>query len=685
MGFHKILKKHDKRLPGAPCRAFYTSHLHAQPWVQGNYSDLLVALSAVHAALRGDAAAARRRGAGAASAAGAAGAAGAHRSVARYWVRMSDVSAIKHHLLQHLPVRQPDEVRLPIKYKTINNGAASPPGASSLLTHPDSRTLPPPLLPQQGEYMGDACLVNAVHLDNAMLELYHARLDRRPGAAAVRLAWAGDAEPDEVSVEREAVGPPGAGDGDKDGEDATGSGLNAAAAAAAAAADYGFEGEGVATPCFPLPEAAVARFLAGELPAAEAAAHWRARPGRFSDAELARMAALFADLSRAVDAKQLRPVVRTQYVSTFFQMPFDAAVRAKLDTNICMFREGAAEEDEDEDEGGSGSGSGRHAVGRGGGSMHRWRRDPALPARRAEVSRFPHAVLELRLALAPGATTPAWVAALAESGLLTEVEGFSKAAHGVAALLPEAVQAVPYWVDDETVRASMLACAPEAGSDSEGEGGSAAPRGRGAARSKPRKGAAPAGGAELEEPLLAAERRPPPPARAGPRRPSLIEWWFAKPRMAAPRARVPGVVADARPEPKTHLANERTYLSWLHMALTMGGVAGAMLGFAEGGRRDAGAASMELVALILLPVAFAMCGYALVVYTWRADAIRARTAVYYDDRRGPLALAAGVVAALGAILVLSAVDLAAGLRHQGQHVPRAPPPPPPELRFSRAF
>jgi hypothetical protein len=111
MGFHKILKKHDKRLPGAPCRAFYTSHLHAQPWVQGNYSDLLVALSAVHAALRGDAAAARR-GAGGAGA-GAAGA-GAHRSVARYWVRMSDVSAIKHHLLQHLPVRQPDEVRLTI-------------------------------------------------------------------------------------------------------------------------------------------------------------------------------------------------------------------------------------------------------------------------------------------------------------------------------------------------------------------------------------------------------------------------------------------------------------------------------------------------------------------------------------------------------------------------------------------
>ena len=33
-GFHKILKKHDKMLPHTPCRQFYISHLHNQPWVQ---------------------------------------------------------------------------------------------------------------------------------------------------------------------------------------------------------------------------------------------------------------------------------------------------------------------------------------------------------------------------------------------------------------------------------------------------------------------------------------------------------------------------------------------------------------------------------------------------------------------------------------------------------------------------
>ncbi len=52
-GFHKILKKHDKRLPN-PCRAFYTARLHDQSWVRGDYSDVIVAMSRVYSALRGD-------------------------------------------------------------------------------------------------------------------------------------------------------------------------------------------------------------------------------------------------------------------------------------------------------------------------------------------------------------------------------------------------------------------------------------------------------------------------------------------------------------------------------------------------------------------------------------------------------------------------------------------------------
>jgi len=36
-----------------------------------------------------------------------------------------------------------------------------------------------------------------------------------------------------------------------------------------------------------------------------------------------------------------------------------------------------------------------------------------------------------------------------------------------------------------------------------------------------------------------------------------------------------------RIEPKTFFANERTFLSWLHMAVTLGSIAAALLGFSS--------------------------------------------------------------------------------------------------------
>lgn len=38
-----------------------------------------------------------------------------------------------------------------------------------------------------------------------------------------------------------------------------------------------------------------------------------------------------------------------------------------------------------------------------------------------------------------------------------------------------------------------------------------------------------------------------------------------------------------RIEPKTFFANERTFLSWLHMAVTLGSIAAALLGFSSDG------------------------------------------------------------------------------------------------------
>ena len=63
----------------------------------------------------------------------------------------------------------------------------------STAAHP--RLLKPPLC-----CSGDAQLVNSVYLDNSSLELYHARLDKRPGALAIRVRWNGPGDPNKVGA-----------------------------------------------------------------------------------------------------------------------------------------------------------------------------------------------------------------------------------------------------------------------------------------------------------------------------------------------------------------------------------------------------------------------------------------------------------------------------------------------------
>lgn len=188
---------------------------------------------------------------------------------------------------------------------------------------------------------------------------------------------------------------------------------------------------------------------------------------------------------------------------------------------------------------------------------------------------------------------------------------------------------------------------------------------------------------------------------------SVLDWWFTSRErtMAALRrgsgSRRPSSLSGSRGdrasshqtmartvpmriEPKTFLANERTFLSWLHMAVTIGSIAAALLGFAGspsahgGGSSHARSAAVlvEVIALILLPVAVLMCAYALVVFIWRSKAIAKKQVGYIDDRFGPLALSWVVVVALSAILIVSMVDFAKSL---SPDVPPAPPSPTPPI------
>ncbi len=65
----------------------------------------------------------------------------------------------------------------------------------------------------------------------------------------------------------------------------------------------------------------------------------------------------------------------------------------------------------------------------------RWYRDPNQPIPRTDITRFPHAVLEVKLSLPEGQVAPEWVTDLTESGFLTEVSP-DQAMHNFHRLMP---------------------------------------------------------------------------------------------------------------------------------------------------------------------------------------------------------------------------------------------------------
>jgi SPX domain protein involved in polyphosphate accumulation/uncharacterized membrane protein YidH (DUF202 family) len=554
MGFHKILKKHDKMLPHTPCRQFYISHLHNQPWVQGNYSDLMVKLSAIFSQLRGDQLAEAQGGSAQAF----------KRSTTKYWVRTSDVSTVKRIIIENMPV---------FVFNAEN-------------------------------YSGDAQLVNSVYFDNDSLELYHGRLDKRPGAIALRIRWYGPGDPKLCFIERKTH-------------------------------RESWKGEKSVKERFTLPEPKVVPYLEGEYTLDMFQADMRAK-GK-SEADIEKASVLFSEIQQQIDSKQLKPFIRTQYMRSAFQMGHDRTVSFTLDTNLCMIKENP---------------EGHPSCALAG----RWYRDPTLPIHRTEITRFPHAILEIKLALPEGEQPPEWVRDLMDSGLITEVHKSSKFIHGSAVLFPDMVQAVPYWIDDASIRASILASAPEPKQMSANARDALAVSFQ---ENKPRRRqmvATPTHPLLGDAPTLQLMRTNTMGGYVAPKQKETGLLGLLG--LGSPSDTVP-----QRLEPKTFLASERTFLSWLHMAITLGSIGAALLAFAANTKKSkspmhtVSANLVEIIALVLLPLAVLMVAYSTVVFVWRNSQIAMKQASYIDDRRGPLLLAGMVVSSLTAIFLVSCVDL----------------------------
>jgi len=616
--FRKILKKHDKNLPN-PCSAFYIGRLHQQGWVRGDYSDVIVNISNVYSAIRGDTSKEDSKGA----------AQNFLRKTTKYWVRPEFVTAIKYVVSQRLPVSL---------FATVNKNA----------------------------FESDAQLVNSVYLDNSQLELYHGRLDKTPGAIALRLRWYGTGEPTLVFVER------------KTHRDS-------------------WTGEVSVKERFIIKPSEVPLLLSGKFNLATKKAEMAAK-GK-SEVEIADWDALATEVIQAINSKQLVPTMRSQYMRTAFQLKNDASVRISLDTNLCMIYE------------------------RDPGVLlgERWYRDPTKVVPEDQITRFPHAVLEVKLEIEEGMTTPQWVKEVITSGMVTEVFKFSKFIHGCAVLMQDDVQAVPYWVDDASLAPSITASKGHAllqDNDSRVDANRQLPQllphGEHATAKRslqPRVAATELvlGGrehtAEVMQRRKEKEQEQEPQdglveggggggGGGGPPQPAVVKA-KSPTRKASQKARQESsnyyeqknadhyqaqddclgvnqclagtdcwwlssespLVADDLPtpsqklEPKLHFANERTFLHWLHVAVYFTALATGIMAFAPTN------SLAESFSFLVMAFACAVTCYAIGTFHKRARKIRLREQVRWDDPLGPTLLGSALVLALTIFFGLQLHDL----------------------------
>ncbi|KAL2915485.1 hypothetical protein HK105_204886 [Polyrhizophydium stewartii] len=524
-------------------------------------------------------------------------------------------------------------IRLSKLYDTLRNGgkraAAAPPSGSSqsfvrrttkYWVHPDNVTevkihilknLPVLVFKDKTGKDADPA-ISSIYFDNDSFDLYLGRIEKHEGAQAVRLRWYGNMDQNEIFVERKTHR-----------EDWT--------------------GETSVKARFAMKEKYVNAYLKGEYTMERTIQKLRER-GLKSEKELQELETLSTEVQQTVAEKGLKPMVRTFYNRTAFQLPGDARVRISLDTELTMIRE---------------DNYGRPRSG------DNWRRMDAgtiapfthLPEE--DVCAFPYAILEVKLQTQHGTEAPQWVEELIRGHLVEEVPKFSKFIHGVATLLESRVSLLPFWLPqmDKDIRkpaparpAITAGGEPRArrskkskisiGSDTSGEDRIDVVIDEGSSSSTRRRNTDE--DADETAPLLGGGSQA--ASRQQPAQSPVAPGWFNGMGMGSIFQAPPAFTANGIPrqfndkrialpvrvEPKVFFANERTFLSWLHFCIVLGTLALGLLNFGD----TVGQISGVIFSLVSLMFML----YALFLFQWRAHKIRTRDAGPYDDRVGPTVL-----------------------------------------------
>lgn len=256
-----------------------------------------------------------------------------------------------------------------------------------------------------------------------------------------------------------------------------------------------------------------------------------------------------------------------------------------------------------------------------------------------DVCEFPYAVLEVKLQTHVGATPPQWVQDLIDSHLVEEVPKFSKFIHGCATLLENRVPLLPFWLPqmDKDIRKPI----PEEGSLLDRPKDASADKLKSPVRriiehqddihvkidkdeddesvdeSTPLIGTSVDTSAAKFEISKGKKDKGKAPAT------SSSSWFGGNSNQKDLAPGIPAkmngkkIVLPVRVEPKVFFANERTFLSWLHFCVVLGGLALGLLNF------DGNFAG-QVSGFLFTAVAMMFMMYALFLYQWRADKIRNR-------------------------------------------------------------
>ncbi|RFU26124.1 hypothetical protein B7463_g10218, partial [Scytalidium lignicola] len=482
---------------------------------------------------------------------------------------------------------------------------------------------------------GDPTL-NSIYFDNPKFSLYLQKVDGQPDASSLRLRWYGqlDSNP-ELFFEHKIINGNGSSEEKR----------------------------------FSIKDKYIVPFVKGEYKM-EKTVQKMERQGH-SEADIAEFKNTVDEIQTFIKENDLQPMLRANYTRTAFQKPLDDKVRISIDTSLAFIREDALDPDRP-----CRSPEYWHRLDIDNGKMVY----PFSMVNRGEISRFPFAVLEIKVKEDGQKKQPQWVQDLMASHLVYKAPRFSKFIHGVASLFEDHVNNLPFWLSEVE---TDIRKDPQSAFDEEQERkakkaeddavvGSLLGTSIRRASFKPAV-SSPVGRSYMQERLTAEDleeegrkRRKNLDGENGATTngessrtggygtissvfPSFSLSRYAQSRREKNVQLPPGVVKpgqlikDSGPlkvEPKVWLANERTFLKWQHISILLGGLAVGL--YTAAGENTV--AEFMGIAYIVIAIFAGLWGYAM--HRVRRNMIVQRSGKDFDNMVGPMIVSFALMIAL---------------------------------------